>query len=185
MRMQRKFGFAGLAWLAIVTAMCSCRQSAATKNSALPNPAVEVSLSGGVRFIEVVDGVKRWDISSDKAEYSTSKRILNLSPVRADYYEDGVLKYKVSAKEGIYDSELQVFNLRGDIFAESDNGYTLKTETLKYQLKERVANSDDYFKVQGKGLDLVGTGLNADLERGVFNVLNGVKLKAVPSQLPR
>lgn len=144
-----------------------------------------MSLSGGVRFIEVTNGVKRWDISSERADYATGTGILTLSPVKAEYYEEGTLKYKVSAKEGVYDSKREILNLRGGIFAESDNGYTLKTDALEYRLKERIAVSDDYFEVRGKGLELFGTGLNADFERGIFNVLDGVKLKAMPSQLPK
>lgn len=182
------YGAQKIVWVlcfALASLTSACRSTDSAKKATPSPPGVEMSLSGGVRFIESVDGVKRWDISAQRADYSTGIGMLNLSPIQADYYEDGVLKYKVSAKEGIYDSKREVLNVRGDIFAESNEGYTLKTERLEYRLKERIATTDDYFEVHGKGLDFFGTGLNADFEQGIFRVFNGVKLKVLPSQLQK
>ena len=158
------------------------RETAPGTTSPLP-PGTDMALSDGVHFVEVTGNTTTWDIRSKRATYSTVEGLLNFYDVKAAYFEEGAQTYNVTGREGIYDSKKKIITLNGDVFGKSLDGYSLKTNTLQYNLDTRVAETSDRVEIRHEGLEIDGVGLIADFKAQTFRILDGARVWAMPAKL--
>jgi|GEM_PF-2393574 len=163
-------------------AACGEKQAAAPVASPLP-PGADMALSGGVHFVETTEGAMTWDIRSKRATYSTVEGLLNFYDIKAAYFEKGLRAYDISGREGSYDSNKKIVVLTGDVLGKSVSGYTLKTNTLQYNLDTQMAKTDDPVEIRHEGLEIDGVGLIADFRAQTFSILDSARVWASPAGL--
>ena len=161
---------------------CRGKGETARKASPLP-PGADMVLSDGVHFVEVAGGATTWDIHSKRATYSTPEGLLNFFDVTAAYLEDGRETYNMTGREGNYDSKKKIITLKGDVLGKNFEGYTLKTDSLQYNMDTRIAETTDRVEIRHEGLEIDGVGLIADFKAKTFRILDSARLWAVPSKL--
>lgn len=172
------------ACLPILLSACGGNVDGASHENPLPAGA-DMVLSDGVRFVEAVDGVQTWEITSKGARYSTATGLLQFNDVEAAYFQKGERAYDVSGKEGRYDSKQEIIYLTGDVAGRSADGYTLKTESLKYNLKTETAETEDRVEIRGDGLEIDGVGMLADFRKETFTVLDSTRVWVLPAKIPK
>lgn len=67
--------------------------------------------------------------------------------------------------------------LVGDVLLTSSDGYRLKTHSISYHHLERKATTSDPVEVEGKEIQLVGRGMQVDMEARTIKVLSQVKTR--------
>jgi len=179
---KRIFSFASLALM--FTCGCSGQHAIATPEQPIPK-GTDMVLSDGVHLVEAIDGVTTWDIRSNRATYSTASGLLNFHDVKASYFQEGKLAYNVSGREGNYDSNKKIIHLTGDVFGSSQSGYTLKTQSLKYDMNNEVADTPDRVEISGTGIEISGVGFVADFKAKTFRILDETKVFAQPAEAPK
>jgi len=67
--------------------------------------------------------------------------------------------------------------LVGDVLLTSSDGYQLKTHSVSYHHLEKKVTTSDPVEIEGKEIQLVGTGMLVDMEAKIIRVLHQVKTR--------
>ncbi len=111
---------------------------------------------------EVQDGVKRWVLEADKADFLKDRMEIQISGIHVEFsgYAGGPLH--LSCQEGLVNTQSRVLTLRGQVQLEAGD-LRLTTNLLTYQPKERAIVAPEEVMVEGPRLTIKGKGLHLDL----------------------
>jgi len=162
---------------------CAGDSSDSTHDGDKLPPGVDMVLSDSVKFVEYKNKNKVWSVRAAEANYSTELGILKMEKVEGAFYLDDVAAYKASGKHGVYDTEKKVLDIVGDVIVTDADGYTLKTDSMRYYFEDELATTESRVEITGDGLDISGVGLEVSIKDGILNIKKEVKMKAVPGKL--
>ena len=131
-----------------------------------------------VNYREVKDNRVEWELKSDSVEYFKDNDIAVFHNVYMTVYgQDGSI-YKVKGKKGRYEKKTGNILLSGDVVGNSE-GYSLKTDSLKYKADGRKILSDDKVLITGADIMIEGVGLFIDIEKDILSLRNDVNTTLV------
>jgi LPS export ABC transporter protein LptC len=121
---------------------------------------VDVSLQK-VHFTEVRQGVKRWDLTAERAEYNKATDTSSLSGVKLIIAGgDKVGELRLSAERADYRNATKDIILSGDVKGEGSKGIRFSTSRITYvaarsrlETAERVRFSDAELELEGVGME--------------------------------
>jgi len=148
-------------------------------------PGIDMALSGEVNFVEFEGKEKVWSLVGGEATYSTEAGVLNLKDVEAHYYKEGKPIYSVIAEKGRYNTKSRVLDVNNDVVATSVDGYILRTDSMRYSFREKVAITPSPLEIEGEGLRMSGVGMEALLDEEVVRIKKDVKVHVEPGVLRR
>ncbi len=102
-------------------------------------------------------GSKTWDIKGDKANVNGDQ--VAVTNVNANSYGDQDLNLK--AKKGNIDKTTGNVNLEDNVVITSENGATLKTNTLEWQRSKDLVQTNDKVRIDDNGMTVQGQGMEA------------------------
>lgn len=120
---------------------------------------VDVSLQR-VHFTETKQGVKRWDLSANRAEYnreSDSTALLGVRLVVAGSSSTGDLQ--VTADRADYRNSTRDVVLSGNVLGRSASGIEFSTPRVTYVAARSQLETDQPVRFRDGGLQLAGTGM--------------------------
>ena len=123
---------------------------------------IDVSLQK-IHYTETKDGVKKWELVADKAEYDKAGEIVRLSGVRLELAHAGKTGDMVlGAARADYNTRSKDVELIGDVTAKTASGLTFTTGRIAYiaggsmlRTADRVKFADRNFTVEGVGMELL------------------------------
>lgn len=145
-----------------------------------PKDSPDLVMTGGVSFIEVEKGEVVWRASADSATYDMVTEVLKLEKPTAVQMKAATPEYRISGNIGTYDTKNRMLSMKGNVKGASRSGYTLDTESILYDMRKRIATTSDPVSIKGDGLDIKGTGMILNIMEERIQILNDVKLYAVP-----
>lgn len=121
---------------------------------------VDIALQG-VHYTETRQGVKRWDLSAQKAEYNKDSDSTTLSGVRLVVFGNAQIgELTVSAERADYKNATRDVTLSGNVHGKSTTGMEFSTPSVSFiaaksQLRtaERVRFSDGGLHLEGVGME--------------------------------
>ena len=147
---------------------------------ALP-PGIDIALSGEVSFDEVEGNKKVWSLKCRQATYSTEAGVLDLKSVKADYYKNDKPVYNAVGKKGRYDMNGRILDIAGDVHVTTDDGYDLRTDSLRYSFREKIAATPSGVEIEGQGVHMSGVGLEVSVDGEVISIKKDVKVVIKPN----
>jgi len=174
-----------LAFVGMTVLVYGCGERAATEeaDSSTLSPGVDFSLTDGVNLVESSGGRKVWSLASREATYSMDSKVLKLKGVEAYFYKDRDPFYKIVGKDGQYDDNARVLYIEGGVVVTSLDGYTLRTDALQYSFQTKIATTESPVQIEGEGLTLSGTGMEAYVTAERVILKKDVKVTALPDAL--
>ena len=127
-----------------------------------------------IRLVEDKHGQKTWELEARAAQQNNDENILLLEDLKVTYYAKGGRSFILSGKKGRVNQGSRDMELIGDVRLTSSDGYTLKTNSLKYNHGERKVTTADPVEIEGDQMHLVGRGMQVDMEAQTLRVLNRV-----------
>lgn len=113
----------------------------------------------GLSYTHVVEGVRRWTLSSKGARIDEDKKEIALTDVRVTFYPAGGGWMTMDANEGVYNQASKDIEMRGNVRGLTHNKITLATEFLRYSEAKQIADTNlvvviagPQFRVKGKGM---------------------------------
>ncbi len=147
----------------------------------------------GVHFVEngKNDGKseKGWELFAREANGSTEGQWV-LKTVKVQFYNNNLSNYTVTGDHGEVDSITKDILITGHVVTTSSNGYSFKTNTIRYMAKQKLMTSVDQVLMlgpadsSGPGFDLTGEKLLVDMAKGKMSILDQVVAHKVINAKP-
>ena len=139
-----------------------------------------------IHYTETKDGVKKWDLVADRAEYDKSNDTVQLRDIRLQVAVPGETGAIVlTADKGIYHAGSKDIDLVGTIVATSDSGMRFTTGRAAYVAARSMIHTNDRVKFTDGSLSLEGRGLEFMVETDRMRLLNEVTAVFTPGALKK
>ncbi|MBW7956778.1 MAG: LPS export ABC transporter periplasmic protein LptC [Deltaproteobacteria bacterium] len=136
---------------------------------------VEVSIDR-IHYSGTKDGRIEWELDARSASRSREGDLTLFEDVKATFYAKDGSSYTLTAREGTLRELSGEIGVSGDVVIESgEEGYVLRTGTLKYLINEKEVSTPDRVTVTSDRLDLEGIGFLGHIDTGEFRLLKNVK----------
>lgn len=142
---------------------------------------IDISLKK-VHFTETRDGLKKWDLVADRAEYDKGKEVTHLTGVRlviAGSRETGDIT--LVAPRADYHNVTRDVRLEGKVVARSESGMEFVTDGARYVAERAVIVSSGRVRFSDGKFLLEGVGMEFKPGTKDFKILSGVTANMLPS----
>ena len=131
-----------------------------------------------LHYTQNEEGRRCWVLDADRAEYQRGSDLAKLDAVKLLFYSTGEYgDINLRADQGELRQETRQVDVWGNVTLKTERGEQLFTERLHYDdLKHRLS-TDDPIRFLSSQLELTGTGLQIDLDRGRMQVKDNVRMK--------
>jgi len=135
---------------------------------------IDVSLEK-IHYTETRDGVKKWDLLADRADYEKGRDVTHLTGIRLVVAGDRATgDILLTADRADYHNKSRDVTLVGKVVAKSSTGMEFDTNSVAYvaassviRTSDRVRFVDKSLKVEGVGMVLVPSTKNVRILRDV------------------
>jgi len=128
-----------------------------------------------IHFVEDKRGQKTWELEATSVEQYQGQNMLVLKDVKVTFFSKDGRYFVFTGKQGKVYQDSKNLEIAGDVVLTSSDGYSLKTQSITYDHKERKARTPDLVEIEGEQLRLVGRGMLVDMEAKIFKILSQVK----------
>jgi LPS export ABC transporter protein LptC len=159
----------------IATIAYRMQQQSAPKKGVPKLPVqVDVSLQK-FRYTETVKGVKRWDLTADRAEYNKQRDTTTLTGVRLTVAGNkGVGEMQVAADRADYNNATRDVTLSGNVHGQSSKGLEFSVSRVHYLASKSLLTSSEQVHLKDAGLELDGVGMELETQSRRFKLMKNV-----------
>jgi LPS export ABC transporter protein LptC len=157
---------------AIAVNMYQGKRSART----LPRLPQNIDLSmQQLHYTETRNGVKKWDLLADKAEYDRKSDLTRLTGIRMVIAGDRRFgELTLTADRGEYHNTTRDVRLIGHVEAKNATGMEFKTGHLTYSAARAVLQTTDRLRFTDSSMTVEGVGMELMTEKRNMKILSGV-----------
>jgi lipopolysaccharide export system protein LptC len=161
--------------LVVATIAIRMQQGDAPKLSVRKLPLqVDLSLKG-LHYTEVKQGVKRWDLSAERAEYNKKTDTTSLAGVRLMIAgAPGLGELEVRADRADYHNGSRDVVLLGNVHGQSSKGMEFSTSRMTYIAARSQLETAEPVRFRDAGLELQGVGMELHTQTRKFKLLKDV-----------
>lgn len=138
----------------------------------------------GVHFVENSPTQKGWELFASEASGTTDSQWV-LKIVKIQFFANDNSSFTVTGDVGEIDGATKDMVIRGHVQTLSSNGYSFKTDSLRYVAKNKTMISSDTVFMngppdnKGSGFKLKGVGLLVDLQKNKMTIQNQIEAQKV------
>jgi len=127
-----------------------------------------------VKYTETRDGIKEWELEAASVRYFKEENTVWLEKVKATFFGKNEEVYTLVGEQGKFNTQTKAIEVYGGVKLDSNEGYRMRTQSLKYLAEKRELSTPDPVEMKGPQFNIEGTGLIVDLERQCLKVLHKV-----------
>ncbi len=121
------------------------------------------------------EGRVEWVLDADTARRTEGGDLIVLDKLKLVFYTKSGRPYTLTAKEGRYRESTEEIEVEKDVKVESDEGYRMETDSLRYSVNSRVLSTDARVVITSKDMDVTGVGLRSDVDKGRIILQKNIK----------
>ena len=141
---------------------------------------IDVSLKK-IHFTETREGIKKWDLVADKAEFNKKMEVTHLTGVHLTIAAGGKMgDITLTAPRADYHNITRDVRLDGKVIAKSSSGMEFTLENAEYIATRSVIVSSGRVRFTDGKLTMEGVGMEFKPETKNFRILTGVTANIVP-----
>lgn len=161
--------------LVIATIAVRMQRGDAPKSGVRKLPVqVDVSLQR-VHFTETKQGVKRWDLSADRAEFNKRTNTTSLTGVRLVLAGGAAIgELQVTADRADYHNGTRDVALAGNVHGQSSKGISFSASRLNYVAARSQLETGGHVRLVDRGLELEGVGMQFHTQTRRFKLMKDV-----------
>ena len=135
----------------------------------------------GNTIVEEKDGVKIWELTSEKVRVDTTTQIAEFDKVSGKFYQEDGKVLELTANNGTYDQKSKDVHVEGDVIVLDGDGGKLTTKNLDWNGKEEILIANEDVKILKDDMQAFGDraeskdGFKHFFLKGHARVLKGVK----------
>ena len=133
----------------------------------------------GVHLVENSENEKGYKLFANEA-VGTADMQWVLKTVKVQFFNENKASFTVTGDVGEIDGTSKDIVIRGRVTTSSSNGYSFKTDTLRYSAKQKIMTSVDAVLMEGppdksgKGFRLTGEKLLVDIVKNKMSILDKI-----------
>lgn len=133
----------------------------------------------GVHLIENGGNEKAWELFANEAVGTADSQWI-LKNVKIQFFNENKSSFTVRGDVGEIDGTTKNMIIRGNVITTSTNGYSFKTDTLRYLSKQKIMTSLDKVVMEGppdksgNGFRLIGEKLLVDIVKNKMSILDKI-----------
>jgi len=117
------------------------------------------------------DGRKELVLGAEHVRSENMEGDLHMETVDATFFDDNnQVEARIRGEKGLYEQEKEILTLENQVSVLLKNGWTMKSETLRYLLKEQKVETEAAVLISSDNIQVHGTGMKYDLASGAFQV---------------
>lgn len=151
--------------------------------NSMPAEITEEDLTENVKSFSISgfadSGKKTWEMEGKSA--NILDEVIDLSDITANSFGEDV-KVNLKADEGAFARTNNNIKLKNNVVIVTDEGTTLKTDTLNWDAKKELVHTDDELLIQRKDMDITGTGASAKPDLRLAQIDKDVTVKTKDPQ---
>ena len=129
------------------------------------------------RFEAVDQNSQPYTLTAERAFQSPDNMdLITLEQPTADMRMSDGANFSLKSVGGLYNQNDQILDLSGDVMLDHDAGYTLRTNTLKLNVRDNTASTSDAVEADGPDAHIQASGLDADGKSSVLIFKGPAKL---------
>ncbi len=125
-------------------------------------------------------GAKVWELKAEWAQMYHENNKTLLEDIRVKVFVEGRKPVHITGETGELDNESKDIRIRGNVEVVSEDGYTLRTEELRWRNEQREIVTKRPVWIAGKTFRLIGNGLRVKVDEQRFWLENKVKANFIP-----
>ncbi|MBI5888253.1 MAG: LPS export ABC transporter periplasmic protein LptC [Deltaproteobacteria bacterium] len=118
-----------------------------------------------VHYTSARKGRVEWVLDAKSATRYKNGNLMALDTVKLVFHNKNNVPYTMTAKEALYNETAGEIDASGGVTVSSEEGYSLKTERLKYNSRTARITSSDTVEITTGGMKVTGDGLLIDLNK--------------------
>jgi LPS export ABC transporter protein LptC len=130
-----------------------------------------------IRLVEDKQGKKTWELDAKAVQQYQGENIILLEDVKVTFYTKEGRSFVLSGNQGKVYQDSKNVELAGDVRLTSSDGYRLKTHSVSYHHANKEVTTSDPVEIEGKEIQVVGTGMRVDMEAEIIKILSQAKTR--------
>jgi LPS export ABC transporter protein LptC len=165
-----------LASLLVIATIYYRMQPSGALKQGVPKLPVQVDVSlQRVHYTETTQGVKRWDLSADRAEYNKKTDATTLFGVRLVVAGSGSTgELQVTADRADYHNDTRDVLLVGNVSGHSSKGLKFSAPRVSFVAARSLLETQERVRLSDAGLELEGTGMEFYTKTQRFKLMKDV-----------
>jgi lipopolysaccharide export system protein LptC len=144
---------------------------------------IDVSLKK-IHYTETKDGVKKWDLVADKAEFDRVGDVVRLAGIRLEVAAGGKTgDIVLTSDRGDYFTKSKNVDLVGNVTAKSGSGMEFVTDRASYLAAKSLIRTVDPVRFSDGSMKVQGTGMEFFVETKTLKILSKVTADFVPGTI--
>ncbi|MBU0730052.1 MAG: LPS export ABC transporter periplasmic protein LptC [Proteobacteria bacterium] len=156
-------------WWPLAGSFLKPRGDFTSKTNMLPPPPRTFTLEG-VNYIQTTGGKEELRLITRKISTLADETQLAMEEVRATLYNTAGDPLEIDGGVAFYDTSKQILTMLDNVQVAGRDGYEVRTDALRYMVKDRTIKSAELVELEGKNIKVKGQGLFYDLDTGAFRV---------------
>ncbi|MFQ5428315.1 MAG: LPS export ABC transporter periplasmic protein LptC [Thermodesulfobacteriota bacterium] len=128
-----------------------------------------------LNYSNTSDGRTIWRLKARKATSFKSRESMVLKHIRLLFYDKEGGTFTMKAHNGTFNEAKKVIRASGDVVVFSPEGYTLKTDRIRYESASGSISSEDPVAIATEVMDVKGVGFNVNIESGKMDIRRNVR----------
>lgn len=129
----------------------------------------------GISYTEIKDGVKEWVLTADSGSYFENEGYVSLVQIHMTFYRKDGKRIILTGERAKLDTVTKDIEVNGNVVVIPDEGYRLKTDSLKYCASKRYIHTQDRVYMTGQDVTVEGRGMEFHVDSKRVIILEDVK----------
>ncbi len=121
------------------------------------------------------DGRTVWKLKAKEATRFKSRESMVLNGIKLLFYAKDGGVFTMKARDGTYNESKKLLLAGGDVVVLSPEGFTLKTDSIRYETASGRITSKDPVSITTKSMDVQGVGFSVNIESGNMFIKHNVR----------
>ncbi|MFQ5480996.1 MAG: LPS export ABC transporter periplasmic protein LptC [Thermodesulfobacteriota bacterium] len=121
------------------------------------------------------DGRTVWKLKAREATRFKSSESLILNGIKLLFYAKDGGAFTMKADDGTFNEAKKLLLASGGVVVFSPEGYTLKTDNIRYETASGYITSKDHVLISTKSMDVEGVGFDVNIESGNMYIKDKVR----------
>lgn len=128
-----------------------------------------------VHLTRAVEGKTEWELKAKSADYFREKGVTHLELPDVFFYGNGDKRIELKGDKGEVFNDTNDIAVSGNVTIVTSDGYTFQSDSLRYYSGKRTVATESRVIVKGKGMEVEGLGMIADMDSGRVIIKKEVK----------
>ncbi|MBF8250549.1 MAG: lptC [Deltaproteobacteria bacterium] len=134
----------------------------------------------GVHLTRAVAGKTEWELRAKSADFFKEEGVTRLDAPKVVFFGNRDKRIELTGSKGEVFNNTNDLAVSGDVRIVSSDGYTLRSDFLRYFSEKKIVTTESKVIMKGKGIDIEGVGMVADIEQDRVFIKNSVKAVLSP-----